>query len=485
MRRRHWNIQLDGQRHTVELSHALMSGTRQVLLDGKPVVDHTDPCDKGAEYEFTLGTHDLKLIIEQDLFVYRYYLEVDGEPVGVGVGEDRPRPRDEAAYRRARLLSLLFPGLGHLSYRDFNRGLGWLAIGAVALVVTLFTLLEADLSVLHPNLEGKTQWWVATLLAPPGLLAFNSFGAAAALAAPLFAWWNVAQPEKAARADDRLQFPDDDREELSPLILSLSWIGRASLACFLISACVSWVAGLLVAHFASITVVTRGARRLGDWRFVCAFVLWNAATLTSFLHYDLRGGFGLGGNHVEVSVDDIDALDDAAVARFTDGRLLPRRDWGLHHFKSQLFSENARWVDDPLYTHHHRAVPIVGDDWEPGDPVLAWMVIQTIWNDNESDTDLKEVLRRWDENKAGYRLGSIFTWRYRKAVEAAIEKGITSRIDAPLFHFSEDPAGDLRWRALLSVLYVGFPILVWIGAVLIARRNARLESQSAAAVQQT
>jgi hypothetical protein len=88
------------------------------------------------------------------------------------------------------------------------------------------------------------------------------------------------------------------------------------------------------------------------------------------------------------------------------------------------------------------------------------------------------------KNKTAYRLGSIFTWRYRNAVAAAIEKGMASRTDAPLFHFSDHPEADLRWRTFLSLLYVGFSALAWVATVLINQRMAHRQPQSARVVRQ-
>lgn len=107
-----WRLSLDGERHELELKHALFSGKRKVRLDGRVVMRKFKFFDTGSAHSFVLGReHTLKVLIrlvDGDLFGYQLLVdgvEVDprGDPLMCWSDarryDDRQRRRAKAAAR--------------------------------------------------------------------------------------------------------------------------------------------------------------------------------------------------------------------------------------------------------------------------------------------------------------------------------------------------------------------------------------------------
>ena len=81
---RTWHLELDGQQHTVALSHGLLSGKRQVTVDGDVALVAWKLWDTGSRHEFEIGRgHKAVLTLENTGMwhmgmKFAYSLEVDG-----------------------------------------------------------------------------------------------------------------------------------------------------------------------------------------------------------------------------------------------------------------------------------------------------------------------------------------------------------------------------------------------------------------------
>ena len=88
-----WEIQLEGQKHSVELQHGYVTGRREIRVDGKVLPEFnvkTNLIDFGANLPFKIGTHDCAVVIRtKNLGLrYAYDLWVDGKSLSTGKSQD-------------------------------------------------------------------------------------------------------------------------------------------------------------------------------------------------------------------------------------------------------------------------------------------------------------------------------------------------------------------------------------------------------------
>jgi len=88
-----WEVELEEQKHWVELWHGYVTGRREVKLDGKVLPEFnvkTNLIDFGADLPFKVGNHDCAVVIRtKNLGLrYAYDLLVDGKSLSTGKTQD-------------------------------------------------------------------------------------------------------------------------------------------------------------------------------------------------------------------------------------------------------------------------------------------------------------------------------------------------------------------------------------------------------------
>jgi hypothetical protein len=90
---RTWTVTLEGRQHQILLRHGYFSARRQVLVDGKPVVDVRPPglgfvrlWNTATDHEFAVDGHRCFVRIDPtiDNMTYKKFLSVDGIDVDSG-----------------------------------------------------------------------------------------------------------------------------------------------------------------------------------------------------------------------------------------------------------------------------------------------------------------------------------------------------------------------------------------------------------------
>ncbi len=88
MATRTWRFDLDGQTHTVELEHGVLTGKRILRVDGQVLVQSYRLLhlltDFGSRHPFRIGEHQCLVRIRLRAFSllgYQYALTVDGRPI--------------------------------------------------------------------------------------------------------------------------------------------------------------------------------------------------------------------------------------------------------------------------------------------------------------------------------------------------------------------------------------------------------------------
>lgn len=74
-----WEVDLDGNRHTVELIHGYWSGKREIRLDGQLLERSKRFPDYGSRHPFSIGAHACELLIVTNGITYEHVLVVDRE----------------------------------------------------------------------------------------------------------------------------------------------------------------------------------------------------------------------------------------------------------------------------------------------------------------------------------------------------------------------------------------------------------------------
>ncbi len=96
------------------------------------------------------------------------------------------------------------------------------------------------------------------------------------------------------------------------------------------------------------------------------------------------------------------------------------------------------------------AVPVVGRDWSPKEPVHVWACSRSENGDGE-----------WSKPaKGGYRMKEEDDDSCRKAVASAVGRAaLTTPTDVPIIVWSSDPEGESREDLLLGLLLILVPFL--------------------------
>ena len=78
---RTWDIEVDGNRHTIGVDHGFWSGKRIITLDGNVLEKSWKLVDTGSEHRFNVDGHLCILKIRNSPFHYDYELFLDGKLV--------------------------------------------------------------------------------------------------------------------------------------------------------------------------------------------------------------------------------------------------------------------------------------------------------------------------------------------------------------------------------------------------------------------
>ena len=134
-----WQLELDGQEHTVELEHETILGKRKIYVDGQLVEESRKLFDAGSDHTFQIGAHLCTVHIRTNGITFNYDLSVDGYPVGMGGG----RPLAPGSATPANTSSYQLLGLES----RFKGGAGWFYwIAGLSLLNSLIFLFGGNMS---------------------------------------------------------------------------------------------------------------------------------------------------------------------------------------------------------------------------------------------------------------------------------------------------------------------------------------------------
>jgi len=92
-----WEIELEGQKHRIELEHGYVSGRREVRVDGQVLSElnmKSNLLDFGGTLPFKIGSHEYAVLIRTKYLglAYDYDLVVEGKSLKTGKTQDLPAP---------------------------------------------------------------------------------------------------------------------------------------------------------------------------------------------------------------------------------------------------------------------------------------------------------------------------------------------------------------------------------------------------------
>ncbi len=78
---RSWEVNIEGDTHTVHLRHGHYLGKREIWLDGQRIFEGRQLVDRGSQHQFLIGSSSCELGITTNGITFDYYLLLDGLPV--------------------------------------------------------------------------------------------------------------------------------------------------------------------------------------------------------------------------------------------------------------------------------------------------------------------------------------------------------------------------------------------------------------------
>lgn len=151
-----------------------------------------------------------------------------------------------------------------------------------------------------------------------------------------------------------------------------------------------------------------------------------------------------GGERRGVSVREVLAHPQASSFVFTDARVLTDRQ-GRARWTTQFYDQHRQRFRDA--ERFALAAPLVGADWQPGDPIVAWVTDYGLGGERRAQI-------AWDEARgAGRRLGEREGLSgYRSAAEDAQRRhGLRSAPGAVYLTWESEPAAN-QWRVVGAAL---------------------------------
>ncbi len=77
MAKRTWTFELEGQRHTLELEHGVISGKRVISIDGQVAYQSRNLIDSGSLHNFRIDGHWVQVFIQPNFLSFVYDLLID------------------------------------------------------------------------------------------------------------------------------------------------------------------------------------------------------------------------------------------------------------------------------------------------------------------------------------------------------------------------------------------------------------------------
>ena len=148
MAKRIWKIDLEGQKHKVELTHGNVTGKIDIQVDGKkieiPKSEQPKLLQSSSKYLFNISGHPCQIAIDLDGSRYVYQLFVDGQLIPKGADQNR-QEQEESNELRSMVAAPLLVILGLVAFwfnwnSSHNRGLFSRSLALISPLPIIFAL---------------------------------------------------------------------------------------------------------------------------------------------------------------------------------------------------------------------------------------------------------------------------------------------------------------------------------------------------------